>query len=89
MLRSGPYRLFFYASDSREPAHVHVQRERMRAKIWLAPIQPDWSEGFKPVELGRVIALVGIHQNELLRRWHEFFKSGQPTNRFRPDYPGD
>lgn len=37
VLRDGPYRFFFYASDRGEPPHVHVQRELMVAKFWLTP----------------------------------------------------
>ena len=29
VLRSGPYRLFFFSNEAGEPPHVHVQRERM------------------------------------------------------------
>lgn len=36
-LRSGPYRLYFYSYDCDEPRHMHVDRERMRAKSWLDP----------------------------------------------------
>ena len=34
----GPYRLFFYSFDCHEPPHVHVRRERMVCKFWLAPV---------------------------------------------------
>ena len=27
VLRSGPYRFFFYSGDGAEPPHVHVQRD--------------------------------------------------------------
>ncbi len=27
VLRSGPYRFFFYASDRDEPVHIHVERD--------------------------------------------------------------
>ena len=27
ILREGPYRFFFYASDREEPLHVHVERD--------------------------------------------------------------
>jgi len=39
VLREGPYRFYFYASDGGEPPHVHVQRENMVAKFWLAPVR--------------------------------------------------
>ncbi len=41
VLRSGPYRLFFYSADRDEPAHVHVEREEAEAKFW--PFLCAWS----------------------------------------------
>jgi hypothetical protein len=35
VLRSGPYRFFFYSADREEPRHVHVARGEARAKFWL------------------------------------------------------
>lgn len=35
VLRSGPYRFFFYAGDRDEPRHVHVEREDEVAKFGL------------------------------------------------------
>jgi Domain of unknown function (DUF4160) len=39
VLRSGPYRLFFYSGDRDEPRHVHVEREANLAKLWLDPVR--------------------------------------------------
>ena len=38
VLRSGPYRFFFYAGDRDEAPHVHVEREDNEAKVWLDPV---------------------------------------------------
>jgi Domain of unknown function (DUF4160) len=35
VLRSGPYRFFFYASDRAEPPHIHVERDDNVAKFGL------------------------------------------------------
>jgi hypothetical protein len=75
VLRSGPCRFFFYASDEREPAHVHVQRDRKRAKLWLMPVRVDWNTGFGPAEPRQIARLVADNEEILLRRWHEFFES--------------
>jgi hypothetical protein len=40
ILRSGPYRFFFFAGDRNEPVHVHVAREDKTAKFWLSPVRP-------------------------------------------------
>ena len=45
VLRVGPYRLFFYSGDGREPPHVHVERDDSLAKFWLAPVRLASSQG--------------------------------------------
>ena len=58
VLRSGPYRLFFYSADREEPPHVHVERDAQIAKFWLKPVRLQDSGGFKRVELRKVERLV-------------------------------
>ncbi len=50
VLRSGPYRVFFYAGDKDEPPHVHVERDDCEAKFWLEPILLERSHGFSRKE---------------------------------------
>jgi len=38
ILRSGPYRLYFYSHEPNEPPHVHVDRDDLSAKFWLDPV---------------------------------------------------
>jgi hypothetical protein len=73
VLRSGPYRFFFYAGDREEPPHVHVERDHDEAKFWLDPVRLADSAGFGRVELGRLERLVRENEAELLRRWHVYF----------------
>jgi hypothetical protein len=73
VLRSGPYRVFFYSADREEPRHVHVAREDCRAKVWLDPVQLHDSMGFGRAELGKVAALVTAHADELRKAWDDFF----------------
>ena len=89
VLRSGPYRFHFFAADAEEPSHVHVQRDLMFAKVWLAPPEVAWDERFSMRELGRILRIVMENQELLLRRWNEFFSSGRTADRFRPDHPRD
>jgi hypothetical protein len=58
VLRSGPYRFFFYAGDRHEPPHVHIEREDNVAKFWLEPIRLEESGGFNRAELGRMQRIV-------------------------------
>ena len=72
-LRIGPYRLFFYSSDRREPPHVHVEREARQAKVWLDPVRLADGGGFGEPELQRIVRLVAAHRDFLLPSWHDHF----------------
>jgi hypothetical protein len=69
----GPYRFFFYAGDSGEPPHIHVEREHMRAKFWLSPVRLQRSGGFGRGEINRIQLFVEENREYLLRCWNEFF----------------
>ena len=73
VLRSGPYRFFFYSADGAEPPHVHVEREGNRSKFWLDPVRLQESGGFGRWEIGRLHRIVEDNADELLRAWNEFF----------------
>ena len=73
VLRSGPYRVFFYSSDGDEPYHVHVQKEAAEAKFWLDPLRLERSVGFRPSELRRITGMITTHRPQLLEAWDEFF----------------
>ena len=60
VLRSGPYRLCFYAS----------------AKFWLQPVGLARDLGFSPKELRGIQRLVSQHQAKLLEAWHGYFGTG-------------
>lgn len=73
VLRSGPYRLFFYSGDRGEPPHIHVERDRFQAKFWLTPVRLQHNDGFRGPELRKVERLVTDNKDTLLRGWYEFF----------------
>lgn len=73
ILRIGPYRFFFYSNENQEPAHIHIQRERMLAKFWLNPVVLASSTRFSPKELKKVEQLVIENRNVFLEAWNEYF----------------
>ena len=73
VLRSGPYRFFFYASDRVEPVHVHVEREDNVAKFWLNPVRLQSAGGFRRHELGTIEKIIDRHLIELIEAWNEYF----------------
>ena len=75
VLRTGPYRFFFYAGDGGEPAHIHVERDDLQAKFWLQPVRLEWSSGFRAKEVNTLQSLIDRHRDHLLESWNEFFGS--------------
>ncbi len=74
VLRVGPYRFFFYASDRDEPPHIHVERDDNVAKFWLDPVRLQSSGGFSRVEINRIEKIVSDRQRQLLETWNEYFR---------------
>jgi len=73
VLRSGPYRFYFFSHESNEPPHIHVDREDLSAKFWLNPVNLARNLGFSSRELLKIRKLVEEHREELLEAWHGFF----------------
>jgi hypothetical protein len=72
ILRSGPYRVYFYSHEPNEPPHVHVDRDDLSAKFWLDPVALARNYGFSASELTRIERLIRENEDLLLRAWHGF-----------------
>ncbi len=73
ILRKGPYRFFFYATDRDEPPHAHVEREDKLIKFWLDPIRLQYSIGFNRSEIRRIEKIIQEHRLEFLEAWDAYF----------------
>jgi len=73
ILRIGPHRFLFYASDGDEPVHVHVRRDDCMAKFWIRPVRLAVNIGFPAKELRAIQKIVEEKQAEIERSWNEFF----------------
>lgn len=73
VLRIGPYRFFFYASDYGEPIHVHVESGNNLAKVWVDPVRLQNSGGFNRSEIRQILPIVEKHQVEIMEAWNEYF----------------
>ncbi|HYP39366.1 MAG TPA: DUF4160 domain-containing protein [Chloroflexia bacterium] len=73
VLRSGPYRVYFYSHEPNEPPHVHVDRDEHSAKFWLGPVSLARNLGFSATELARVERLIIQHGTDLLEAWYDYF----------------
>lgn len=67
------YRLFFYADEGFEPAHVHVEYQGAVSKFWLNPVQFAGTMGMKSREISKASLLVKKHEKLILEKWNEFF----------------
>ncbi len=73
IVRSGPYRLYFYSHEPNEPPHVHVDRDDQTAKFWLRPLALARNLGFSAKELGRIERILREREREVLEAWNEHF----------------
>jgi hypothetical protein len=76
VLRSGPYRFYFYSHEPDEPPHIHVDRGELSAKFWLDPVQLARNFGFRAHELRAIQSIVTEQSDEFLEAWNEFFGIG-------------
>jgi len=76
VLRSGPYRVYFYSHEASEPAHVHVDRDDISCKFWLSPVGLASNLGFRASELRDIERLIEDNADDLLQKWEEFH--GEP-----------
>jgi hypothetical protein len=75
VLRLGSHRFFFYSADGQEPPHVHIARDRAKAKFWLEPVAFASASGFSARELLDIQSLLAAHHQVLLNSWHDYFGS--------------
>ena len=73
VLRSGPYRLYFYSHEPNEAPHVHIDRDDQSCKFWIEPVALARNLGFSARELRDLERLVIDNQQRLLEAWHEYF----------------
>jgi hypothetical protein len=76
VLRTGPYRFYFYSHEPNEPPHIHIDRDNLSAKFWLEPVDLARNMGFSAKELRRLQLLVMERQTELLEAWNGYFGVG-------------
>ena len=75
VLRSGPYRIYFYSHEPNEPPHVHVTRDDQEAKFWLEPIGLAYNLGFSGPELRRIESIVTERQQQFIEAWNAYFRT--------------
>jgi hypothetical protein len=65
VLRSGPYRFYFYSHEPNESA-----------KFWLEPVSLAQNLGLRPKELREVQEIVEQNQQRFVEAWNDYFDIG-------------
>ncbi len=73
VLRSGPFRVYFFSHEPNEPPHVHVDRDDRTAKLWLEPVGLAYNLGFSAREVAEIERLIERHRAALKEAWNEHF----------------
>ena len=76
VLRSGPYRFYFYSHEPNERPHIHVERDDLEAKFWLHPVALTANYGFASHELRRIQSIIEVNEKRLLEEWNGYFGAG-------------
>jgi hypothetical protein len=71
----GPYRFFFYSSDRLEPAHVHIERDDLVAKLWLHDMSFACHNGFSAAELRRILLIARENEVRIKEAWDAYFRT--------------
>ncbi len=73
ILRTGPYRIYFYSHELNEPPHVHIDRDDQSCKFWLEPVALARNLGFSAKELRNIEEILIKNKTHLLEAWNEYF----------------
>lgn len=52
---------------------MHVIKGENEAKIWLQPVEVEYSHGYNQAELSRIVRLARQNQTRLLEAWNAYF----------------
>ena len=75
VLRSGPYRFYFYSHEPNEPSHIHIDRDKPSAKYWLNPVSLASNIGFSEKELRKIQEIIEENQLMFVEVWNDYFGS--------------
>jgi hypothetical protein len=73
VLRTGPYRIYFYSHEPNEPSHVHIDREDLSCKFWLRPVALARNLGFSAKELRDIEKIITENNQLLWEAWNGYF----------------
>ena len=77
-LPASAYHFSFYATDCREPMHVHVRAQGKEAKIWVRTLNIAFNKGFRSHELHEILRFITLHKATIIREWEAFCNPSEP-----------
>ena len=72
------YRFRFFSNEGNpiEPCHIHIQKDRSRAKYWLEPfISLEYNYGFSVKELSKFRKIIEGNSETIKNKWNEHFNN--------------
>ena len=72
VLKTGPYRLYFFSHEPNEPPHVHIDRDNQSCKFWVEPVVLARNLGFGARELRTIEKIVIENQPLLMEAWYAY-----------------
>jgi len=72
------YRFHFFSNEGNplEPYHIHVQKNKNRAKYWIDPnLILDYNYGFTSKELKQFREVIIENENIIKDKWNEYFNN--------------
>ena len=70
------WRLYFYANERNEPAHIHCRKGDMECKYWLDSgvfdIREAYSYGMSPRDKREIRKIIFDHFDYIMEKWEEF-----------------
>jgi hypothetical protein len=72
------YRFHFFSNEGNptEPCHIHIQKDRNRAKFWLEPIiSLEYNYGFSVKELNKFHKVIEENSETIKNKWYEYFNN--------------
>lgn len=73
VLRKNGVKYFFFANESNEPPHIHVEASGKAAKFWLNPVSLCKNYGFNAKEINAISQIISENKDLLRKSWDEFF----------------
>ena len=62
---------FFYTNEGEEPMHIHVRKAGGFAKYWVEPVELDFSQGMKVMDLRTAEQLIIENIERIKQKWYE------------------